>query len=197
MMKKISKALFLLGAAAALTACGQETASAGNLAKDISLDSDSLKNAGEISDKEDGKTRGSDSEKTKKEEGVFSFVYEGAALIPGELVDHSALPEYSDVAEVPSCAFGGNDNVYNFEAFELTTYFDEDEERVYSIYFKDPNLPTTEGLCLGDTVDDMKALYGEEYAAEETSCIYTRGETSLIIITQNDNVVSIEYRLDK
>ncbi|MDE6602713.1 MAG: hypothetical protein K2K90_11260 [Lachnospiraceae bacterium] len=60
-----------------------------------------------------------------------------------------------------------------------------------------PNLPTTEGLCLGDTVDNMKALYGEEYEAEETVYTYTRGETLLIIITQNDIVVSIEYRLDR
>ena len=195
-MNKISKTLFLLGSVMVLTACGQKAAPAGNLAKDISIDADSLKSAGKGDDRDDVATEVSDPQKPKASEGVFSFVYEGAALVPGELVDHSALPKYSDVSEVPSCAFGGNDNVYNFEVFELTTYFDGDEERVYSIYFVDPNLPTTEGLCLGDTVDDMKALYGEAYEAEETAYTYTRGETLLIIITQNDIVVSIEYRLD-
>lgn len=196
-MKKISKTLFWLGSVMILTACGQKAAPAGNLAKDISIDADSLKSAGKDDDREDMATEVSDQQKPKASEGVFSFVYEGAALIPGELVDHSALPKYSDVSEVPSCAFGGNDNVYNYDMFELTTYFDTDEERVYSIYFLNPNLPTTEGLCLGDTVDDMKALYGEEYEAEETVYTYTRGETLLIIITQNDIVVSIEYRLDR
>lgn len=197
MKKKISKALFLCGMVVALTACGQEETPAGNLAQDINIGAGSLGNAEKVDDKEHEETEAVDQEKSKEEDGVFSFVYEGAILIPGEVVDHSVLPKYSDVAEVPSCAFGGNDNVYSFKGFELTAYVDRDEERVYSIYFIDPNLPTTEGLRLGDTLDEMRTLYGEDYEEEGTSCIYTRGETSLIIITKNDIVVSIEYRLDR
>lgn len=196
-MKKISKALFLCVMVVVLTACGRESTSAGELAQTINIGAGSPGNAGKSDIKEEGETEASDQKNSKDEEGAFGFVYEGAALVPGELVDHSVLPECSDVAEVPSCAFGGNDKVYNFEVFELTAYFDEDEERIYSIYFMDPNLPTTEGLCLGDTVDDMKSLYGEDFVAEGTSCIYTRGETSLIIITKNDIVVGIEYRLGR
>lgn len=197
MMKKISNALFLWGIVAVLTACGQGATPAGNLAQDINIGAGSSGNTGKGDDKEEGNAEASDQENFKEEEGVFSFVYEGVTLVPGELVDHSALPKYSDVAEVPSCAFGGNDKVYNFKLFELTAYFDEDEERVYSIYFIDPNLPTAEGLRLGDTADEMKSLYGENYEAEGTSCTYTRGDTSLIIITKNDIVVSIEYRLNR
>lgn len=197
MMKKISKALFLCWVVVVLTACGQEAAPAGDLAQTIDIGDSRSGSDRKVNDKEDGETETPDQENTKEGEGVFSFVYEGATLIPGELVDHSALPECSDVAEVPSCAFGGNDNVYNFDAFELTAYLDGDEERIYSIYFMDPNLPTTEGLCLGDTVDDMRSLYGEDYEEEGTACTYTRGETMLIFITKNDTVVSIEYRLDR
>lgn len=196
-MRKRSKTLFLCGIAVVLTACGQKTAPAGNLAKDINIDADSLKSAGKNDGEKGADTETSDRENPKEEEGVFSFIYEGATLTPGELVDLSALPKYAGVAEVPSCAFGGNDNVYNFETFELTAYFDQDEERVYSIYFLDPNLPTTEGLCLGDTVDDMKALYGDAYETEENVYTYTRGETLLTIVTKNDVVISIEYCLDR
>lgn len=196
-MKRISKVLFLLGIVAALTACGQKSDPAGNLAKDISIDADSLKGTEKGSDRDDAATEAADQQKSGAAEGMFSFIYEGATLTPGELVDHSVLPKCSDVSEVPSCAFGGNDKVYNYGVFELTTYFDEDEERVYSIYFLDPNLPTTEGLCLGDSVDDMIALYGEAYEAEENAYTYTRGETLLMIVTKNDMVVSMEYRLDR
>lgn len=197
MRTRMCKALLLLGIGMTLTACGQKTASAGNLAKDISIDADSLKGAGKDGARDDVATEAADQQKPKAEDGMFRFVYEGATLIPGELVDHTALPKCSDISEVPSCAFGGNDKVYNYEMFELTTYFDEDEERVFSIYFLDPNLPTTEGLCLGDSVDDMKALYGEAYEAEETAYTYTRGETLLMIVTKNDRVVGMEYRLDR
>ncbi len=197
MKKKISNALFLCGIVVVLAACGQSAAPAGNLAQDINIDAGSLKNAKVSNGTEEGETESAEQENLKEEEGVFSFEYEGATLIPGELMDHSVLPKYSDVAEVPSCAFGGNDNVYNFKVFELTTHVDGDEECIYSIYFVNPNLSTTEGLRLGDTVDDMISLYGEGYEAEENAYVYKRGDTSLNMITKNDVVVSIEYRLER
>lgn len=201
MKKRISKALFLWGFVAVLTACGRDTNSAGNLAQDINIGAGSSENAEKDSGRENGgaekEPEASNQEKPKEEERAFSFLYEGVTLIPGEVFDPSVLKGYTEVSEVPSCAFDGSDNVYNYGVFELTAYIGEDGERVYSIYFIDSNLPTTEGLCLGDTVEDMKSLYGEDYEAEGTAYTYTRGETLLIIITRNDVVVSIEYRLDR
>ncbi len=196
-MKKIGKVLFLWGIVTVLSACSIEVNSDRNLAQDINIGTDSLGNTekGEINEEGVEEGGSSSTQENFKEEGAFSFVYKGATLIPGELVDHSVLPKCSDVSEVPSCAFGGNDKVYNYEEFELTAYIIGDEERIYSIYFTDPNLPTTEGLCLGDTVDDMISLYGEDYEREGAAYIYIREETSLFIITKNDIVVSIEYRL--
>lgn len=194
-MRKISKALFLCGIVVTLTACGQEVVSTENLERNINIDvnragnvdkSNIRKNEGEVSNQENS-----------QEGGAFNFVYKGVALIPGELVDPSVLPECSNVAEVPSCAFDGNDKVYNFAAFELTAYFDENKEHIYSIYLIDSNLSTAEGLCFGDTVDDMKRIYGGNYETEGTAYIYTRGETTLNIITNNNVVTSMEYRLDK
>ncbi|MCM1049930.1 MAG: hypothetical protein NC433_16060 [Clostridiales bacterium] len=197
MMKKISKLVVVCGIAGILSACGQGAASV-DLAQDIRMEPGSLENAGaEGLNKDDGKVELAKEEKVKEEEREFGFVYEGATLVPGELLDHDTLPEYTSVAEVPSCAFEGNDNVYDFKTFELTAYFAQEEERIYSIYFITPDLSTTEGLSLGDSVADMKTLYGEGYETEGTSYIYTRGETSLIIIAENDTVVSIEYQLGR
>lgn len=199
-MKMISKALLLCGILAVLTACG-EAKPAGNLAQDITMGSgSSQENAGKGNE---GKTEG-DQEledvnqgKQKEEKGAFSFLYEGVTLIPGEAFDQSVLGGYAGVSEVPSCAFDGNDRVYNYEKFELTAYIEENGERIYSIYFIDPNLPTTEGLCLGDSVDDMKAFYGEDYEMNGTAYVYTRGNSLLSVVTQNDIVVGIEYRLNR
>lgn len=199
MMNRIGKALSLLCTAAVLSACSVEVNPDGNLAQDINISAANMGNAKEDGGREDEEADVSEesNQANTGNEGVFCFVYEGAELIPGESFDKSALGKYSEVSEVPSCAFGGNDNVYNYEMFELTTYIDEDVERVYSIYFIDSNLSTTEGLCLGDTVDDMESIYGKDYEEEETACTYTRGETLLCIITRNGIVVSIEYRLDR
>lgn len=200
-MKRLSKILFLWGLLAALTACGREGAAAGDLAQDINLGSGSPEKAGngggEAGGTEQESVPASDQKRSAAEEGPFGFLYEGVTLTPGEPFDRSTLEGYSEVSEVPSCAFDGNDNVYNYGAFELTTYVEEGGERVYAVYFIDSNLPTTEGLCLGDTVEDMKSLYGENYVMEETAYIYTRGETLLTVIARDDIVVSIEYRLDR
>ena len=199
-MKKVNKAFWAFcvwGIVAALAGCGQASPT-GSLPQNITAGTnDSQQDTGS---KDNGADQGSEEQnqsEQKKENGTFSFLYEGVTLTPGEVFDESSLGEYSGLSEVPSCAFDGNDRVYNYEMFELTAYIDGDEERIYSIYFIDPNLPTTEGLRLGDTVDDMKSLYGENYEMVGTSYDYIGGDTVLSIVTQNDVVVSIEYRLNR
>lgn len=128
-------------------------------------------------------------------DGVFSFTASGVELIPGEAFDAAALGEAASVYTVPSCAIEGTDNVYNYETFEVTAYDDGTGEVVYSIYFLDPNLTTTEGLALGDDAAKVVELYGEDFAEEGASYVYTRTNTQLHVIFQNDAVTSIEYRL--
>lgn len=201
MRKKISKALFVCGIVVILTACGRKATPVGNLAQDINIGAGKSGNIEKEGNKEDGvaekESEVSDQGKSEEEERAFSFLYNGVTLIPGEVFDRSVLGKYKGVSEVPNCALGGSDKVYHYKTFELTAYIEEDVERIDSIYFMDSNLPTTEGLRLGDTVDDMKSLYGENYEAEGTAYTYTRGETLLNIITKNDIVVSIEYRLGR
>ena len=202
-MKRMNKAFWAFctwGIVAVLSGCGQAVP-AGNLPQNITAGTNNSQ-----SDAEKGSNKGNEvnqesealnQSKQKEEKGAFSFLYEGVTLIPGEVFEQSVLGEYSELSEVPSCAFEGNDKVYNYETFELTAYIDEKEEHIYSIYFIDPNLPTTEGLCMGDTVEDMKSLYGEDYEMVGTAYDYTRGNTVLSIVTQNDVVVGIEYRLNR
>lgn len=199
------KVTFLAWSLAVLLAGCGPAVPVGNLAKDITMGTNgSPSNTGkedgrgdeEKRKQEDGQEPGV-SVRRKQEEGVFGFLQEGTTLVPGEIFDQSALGECAGVSEVPSCAFDGTDRVYDYGTFELTAYVDGKEERIYSIYFIDPNLPTTEGLCMGDTLEDVKSLYGEDCEQVGTSYDYTRGDTVLSVITQNDVVVGIEYRLNR
>ena len=201
-MKKINKALWVFcawGIVTVLAGCGQAVP-AGNLPQDITMGGGSQSDNEKDSDKGNEvkqESGTSDQGKQKEEKGAFSFIYEGVTLIPGEVFDPSVLGEASGFSERETCAFGEKARVYTYEMFELETYVEGEKEFIYSIYFIDPNLPTTEGLCLGDTVDDMKTLYGEDYEMEGSSYDYTGGDTMLSIITRNDVVMSIEYRLNK
>ena len=129
------------------------------------------------------------------EEGNFIFTANGVDLIPGAAFDPSVLGDPASVYEVPSCAIEGTDNVYNYEAFEITAYDDGTGEVIYSIYFLDPNLTTNEGLALGDDAAKVIDLYGENYTEDGTAYVYSRTEGQLFVILQDGVVVSIEYRM--
>jgi len=125
----------------------------------------------------------------------FCFTFSGVELVPGADFDPSVLPEASYMYEVPSCAIEGTDNVYNYDTFEVTAFADSAGEVIYSIYLIDANTPTGEGLYLGDDVSTVESIYGTEYTVNGTEWTYTRGDTMLVIIINNDFVASIEYRM--
>lgn len=125
----------------------------------------------------------------------FAFTFSDVKLVPGAAFDASVLPEAVSVMEVPSCALEGTDNAYNYEAFELTAYNEGNGEIIYSIYLLDANTATDEGLYLGDTLSRAEELYGTQYEKADTQVTYTRGNTQLILILQEDSIISIEYRL--
>ncbi len=141
-------------------------------------------------------------EETVEEEGntvdesePFYFEYEGVLIMPGEAFDSSALPDADSVYTQASCAIEGEDNVYNYTAFEVTAFDDGSGEVVYSIYFIDPNITTPEGLVPGDNLSLVEELYGNNYVEDGTAIVYTREDTQLSIILQDEVVISIEYLL--
>lgn len=127
--------------------------------------------------------------------GNYTFDANGVELIPGDPFDPAVLPKADSVYEVPSCAIEGTDNLYNYGTFELTAFDDGEKELIYSILLTDPNITTTEGLALGDDVQKMVSLYGEGYTQQGNAYVYTGDAELLYIITQNDKVASIEYRM--
>lgn len=125
----------------------------------------------------------------------FGLTFSEVKLVPGAAFDASKLPEADSVSQVPSCAFDGTDNAYNYGAFELTAYNEGNGEIIYSIYLLDANTATDEGLYLGDTLSRAEELYGNTYEKVGTQVTYTKGNTLLILILQEDSIVSIEYRM--
>ncbi len=134
-------------------------------------------------------------EQQQKPEDAYFFVLEGVKLIPGAVFDAELLPEANDVFQVPSCAIEGTDDVYSYDAAEITAYNDGTGPVIYSIYLLDPNVATEEGLLLGDDLAQVETLCGTEYQDMDGELVYTKGATELRIILEDDVVVSIEYRM--
>ena len=128
------------------------------------------------------------------DEDVFSFTYQGVTLVPGNAFDSAALPEAESVYQVPSCAIEGTDNVYSYGDIEVTAFNDGNGEVIYSVYIVDANTPTAEGLYIGDTLDQVIAVYGEDYTQENGQVTYQKGNTLLVIILDGDYVASVDFR---
>lgn len=126
-------------------------------------------------------------------EELFAFQAGDAAIIPGTAFDPSVLPATDNVYTIPSCAFEGTDNVYNYGTYEIIAYNEGNGEVVYSVYFIDANLTTPEGLAIGDDAAKVTQLYGEG-TVNGSEITYQKGNTLLVIILDGDFVASIEYR---
>ena len=129
------------------------------------------------------------------EAGTYSYTFGGVELIPGNRFDSGVLPAPISTTTIPSCAFSGTDNVYTYDAVEVIAYDEGQGEHLYSIYMLDPNTPTDEGLRLGDSVERMVEIYGENYTKNAGEYAYYRGDTILVILTSGGKVNSIEIRM--
>lgn len=129
------------------------------------------------------------------EKGSFGYTYNGVRLVPGEPFDASDLPRAVGTYTIPSCAFSGTDNVYTYDSIEVVAYDEGQGEHLYCVYLVDPNITTDEGLCLGDSVEKMIELYGENYTRTGSEYAYYRGDTILIVLAQGGMINAIEIRM--
>ncbi len=138
---------------------------------------------------------GEQAQSSNQEQG-FVFDYNGTSIIVNTDVEPvlKELGEPLDYFEAESCAFQGLDKTYYYNGFELTTYPNSEDDYISSIYFQDDSVSTSEGIYIGSSVDDVLKAYGEDYSGGENAYIYTKGDTSLTIITQDDEVISITYQ---
>lgn len=128
------------------------------------------------------------------EEG-YVFTLGEVSLTPGQEFVADALPEADSTFEIESCAGQGTDTVYSYPEAEVTVFDDGDKGAIYSIYLLDPNTATPEGLYLGDEKAQVESAYGTDYAEEDTELVYTKGDSQLRIMVEDDIVTAIEYRL--
>ena len=141
-------------------------------------------------------TRGTEPETTAAAEGektgTFYFQAGDVTVVPGGAFDATQVT-YEDVYEVPSCAGEGTDKVYITADYEITAFHDGKNEVTYSVLFVTPEAKTPEGLALGDDAAKAATLYGQ-YEENGNAWVFTRGDTQLWVISENEVITSIELR---
>ena len=130
----------------------------------------------------------------KKEED-FYLTYNGKNLYLNKEFTENDYGKYNDLFESESCAFGNRDIIYFYDDMEIEVYGQDDGKLiVYSIRLGE-NTETNEKISLYDLMSDAIKVYGNDYQKDGNTYTYTRGNTELIFITNNDIIESIEYRI--
>lgn len=103
------------------------------------------------------------------------------------------LGEPQDTDTTASCAFGGEDTIYSYADFEITTNNELGYELIYDIYLKSDNAYTEEGVTLGATPEQVKEVYGTPAKEIETCLTYNKDGMTLSFNLDNGVVSSIRY----
>ncbi len=125
----------------------------------------------------------------------YQFDYNGASIYINDRADKivDTLGTPLEYFEAPSCAFQGLDKIYYYSGFNLSTYPGSDGDYVSAIDFSDDSVSTKEGISLGASRDKVLEAYGNEFTGDNTSLIYTKGNTRLTFLMEGDTVTSINY----
>ena len=98
-----------------------------------------------------------------------------------------------DQYSAPSCAFDGDDTVYDFGSYQITTYLSEGKEIFTGVYLLDDRFSTKEGIKIGSKLSDMLSTYGDDFLENYGAYTYSLGLTNLSFVVIDDVVTSISY----
>lgn len=174
-MKRIAAFLLALTLMLALCACG---------------------NSGDNGGSNGGATTGSSTKAPSTTPIGYTFTYQDYQFGVDMAADavFTALGEAEDSITSKSCAFGGDDTVYYYGSFEVYTNNEDGYERIYSIFLKDDLVSTEEGVCVGNSAEDVKAAYGEPGDLSNDACmIYEKDGMTLTFNMVDGKVDSISY----
>lgn len=85
--------------------------------------------------------------------------------------------------------------VYSYNDIEIETYISDNIEKVKSFWFTTDKYNTNEGVRIGDSVDKMIYVYGDNYNYNNDVYVYKLNNSSLSFIVENGIIKGIEYDL--
>ena len=86
-------------------------------------------------------------------------------------------------------------HIYEYNSFEIETYLDNNNEKIFSIVFTNNEVTTIEGLRIGDSLEKIINVYGKDYIKENNQIIYTSQNTKITFILENDIIEEIRYHM--
>ena len=197
-MKKIGSLVLALVLAAAMAACSDaNTIETKKSEQDAGATTTTAVSGGE--------TQGQDSdgegsvEVTLDTTGNFVFKSDDVEILLGGDPDAviAKLGDAKSVLDVPSCAHDGTDRVYTYNNFTLSVYTATGSDKGYisDVLLISDLVATPEGLEIGMDVEKARELYGDADKETDTTWIYKRGTSQLMLTLTGTKIISIEYMI--
>lgn len=127
----------------------------------------------------------------------YSFTYNnvtfGVGMDAAPVLE--ALGETKSRVVSASCAFGGNDIVYDYQSVKISTNDETGNEMIYCIELVDDQAQTQKNLKIGAAADAVTAAYGDATKTNAGGLIYEKDGMELRFLLKNGKVSSIQYLL--
>ncbi len=105
----------------------------------------------------------------------------------------AALGQPISYTESASCAFDGKDKTYNYSSFCLTTYPQGEKDLVFSFWFVDDSVTTSEGLYIGAPQAMAETACGADSYNGINAYVKKLGDTRMTVIITDGLISSIQY----
>ncbi len=185
-MKKLLGVLVALAVAAALAAC------AGSDNSGVVVDPNA--SAGQSVQSSQGGTQASDGSSAEAESTLY-FEANGVKIRPYDLAADvlASLGDPIGTFESASCAYQGMDYFYYYDGFQLTVNDIDGAKHVTVITMVDDTVSIPQGVKIGSTEDETKALMGDDYTMSSGLYRFVEGNTTLQIQIKEGKVASMLY----
>ena len=105
----------------------------------------------------------------------------------------SSLGEPKSVASLGDCGGFGTQTKYVYSDIVVYTVKNDSGETIDQIAFTNDIVETEKGICIGDSVDDVIAVYGEPTLKNSNKIEYESGSLVLKFGLDGDSVKSIDF----
>lgn len=207
-MKKVFLILIVIMMIMVVTACNGGDASegvvseTGSVAEDSAVSEPDADGADEdepdyISEENNEFGASTHSEEIENYDIGFTLEFAGFTIHMNQNMDEvkAGIGEPLGVLVVPSCAFDGDDRIYSYPGFQIYTYPVGDKDLVHTINISDDSIVLTGGIFLGSRWDDVKAVFGTDYERDINMHTFTRGNTTLAFLVEDDIITTIVFGL--
>ena len=123
------------------------------------------------------------------------FVYNGQRVSLNENMSSvlSKLGKAVNVSSAPSCHGDGEDKTYEYNGFTIYTYPGGGNDLVLEVNVLSSAVPTSKGIKVGSSLNDITAVYGNGYTTDGNYIIFSSGIKTLQFFMNGNTVSEIDY----